>query len=254
MGILDTLFGESPSTETFDLSTLTPEQQRLFRETLVPFLGRPISEAGAAVPGMSALESTSLAGLEQLAKDLVSGQGAEGGLRRQATSAVGDILSQGPTDFEDFFQTTVRDPALRDFEEDVLPRIGREFGGNQFFGTERISADEAAREDLLESLTRARSDLAFRTRESDTQSRLQAAGLSSQIGTSGDLISLLGAGALPRNIELQRLAREDKRVAQLLEALGLQAKENVVVASGGTEGIAGDLLKLAASTKTVQSF
>lgn len=78
-----------------------------------------------------------------------------------------------PGQLEDFFRTNIREPALQGFEEDVLPRIGRSFGGANFFSGERAQADTRAREDLLEALTRSRSDLQFRDLESARARALQ---------------------------------------------------------------------------------
>ena len=259
--VKDTLFGTKPEARTFELERFDPRQKQIFSK-LTPFLKQDIEATKGEVPGLSALESTSLAGLEKFAEELITrGTQPSKGVEAASTS-LQDILGRGPQDFEEFFGTVIREPALQEFEEDILPRIGRTFGGSQFFGSERREADTEAREDLIDALTRSRSELGFRSRQQDIENVLKAVGLTEGVERAGDipsanvgrLLSVLEGGALPRNIELQRLARRDKRVAQMLQSLGLSPKENVVVAEGGQEGITGDLFRAAMMAKSAGAF
>lgn len=239
MGIFDFITGSDPTFEnrTFDL--LTPRERSLQEKTLIPILEQPRGTAD-----LSSLEKTSLQGLEQLALQASEGTSPTARLSRTAGTQLEDILTRGPQDFEEFFRTTVREPALRNFEEEVLPRIARRFSGGNFFGSERFEADTRAREDLLQSLTETRGRLSFESRQQDVENILKSAGLIGEVtsGPMGELISLLAAGQVPRQVELDRLASQDIRVKQIIEALGLGTVENVVLTTPGKEGILGDIV------------
>ena len=67
--------------------------------------------------------------------------------------------------FNNFYDTNVRDPLLEDFQENVLPGIGRKFATSGFYGSDRIRSDDLAREDLLDELVKGRANLALQDRE-----------------------------------------------------------------------------------------
>ena len=70
MGIGDILFGSAPKTEKEQMETMTPEQKEQL-DLMLSRLGGRAAQPG--ISGPSAAETTSLAGLEQLAMNLVSG-------------------------------------------------------------------------------------------------------------------------------------------------------------------------------------
>ena len=269
MGFLSGILGGGgSSSEVFNLapridtvSTLNPTQQTLLDEVLGPFLTSPglggfTPEAfqpsgGRLAPDLSSLERTSLAGLEALAL----GEGAAGENVTNAQDALNRIFTQGPTDFSDFFNTNVRDPLLEDFNENIIPGIGRRFARN-FFSDDRRRVEGEAVGDLTDALTRSRSELAFSTRESDANRILQALGLTNQVALGPD-IATLAAGAVPRGVEGDLIGAErdefirqqderDQRIAQILAALGIPAIENIVTAptvvAGESGGGIGDFL------------
>lgn len=239
MSIGSILFGTKPKAETQELGTLGPEQMRVIQEVILPFfLGNKPEDAGAAVPGLSNLQGASLSALEQLAEQLAVGSANP--TTSAAQGAVTDILNRGGDRFDEFFNSNVRDPAIRDFNENVLPAISREFASS-FFGSDRERADRFATRDLLDSLTRARADLSVRNDQTRLDAARQAPGLDNV--EFQQLIQSLQAGEIPRNVDLQRLAAQDQRLAQLLNFLGLQTKENVVLNKPGSSGLAGDLIQ-----------
>jgi len=269
------LGGDAKEASTQQFSTLSGAQQQLFNQQLIPLLTQGGAEFGGQAPGPAAqrLESLSLTGLEKIfggeggifgkEQELLSGllspdragaisnfQELQTAFRSPLANAQGignatleRLLSGQATDFEDFFQTNVAQPLQEQFSEDIIPGLDRRFAG-RFSGSERISAEEAAREDLIDSLTQSRSSLAFQTAESAANrsltaqallgERLSAADRNAQfafgageaelgrgiqgIGLSGNLIgqlqSLLSSGGQIRDIE-------DEDIAQLLAAIGL---------------------------------
>ncbi len=251
MGIGDFLFGSKPKIKTSELSTLTPEQQELLKKLLGQFTTeggagfQPEGFGGELSAGLGGLEQTSLAALEQSALSSAD----PNNILNQAGDALKKIFGAGPTDTTDFFNTNIRDPALQSFEETVLPRISRDFGGANFFSSERSEADEGARGDLIESLTRSRADVNVRSRESNLDRILQGIGLAP--GLEGEkrsgLLALLEAGGVERGVRQGALDREfgefsrvqderSRRIAQILAALGITGKENIVTALPGSQG------------------
>ncbi|KKK59222.1 hypothetical protein LCGC14_3036540, partial [marine sediment metagenome] len=163
-----------------------------------------------------------------------------GGSVAQQSGALSDIFNRAPRgeDFETFFREGIADPLLQLFNEEIIPGIGRRFSGGNFFGSERLGAEGEARGDLLSELTRSRSQLAFEDRRAGTEEIFGA--LDRTASPVAGILASLAAGDTSRLVELQRLARTDQRVAQLLEAIGLSTKDTVATAGQG--GILGDLL------------
>jgi len=81
-------------------------------------------------------------------------------LSPEAQQALEQMLSGTPQQFEEFFQKAVQEPALQQFNEQVLPMIARQYAA-QFFGSDRERADMLAQRELIRALTQARADLAF---------------------------------------------------------------------------------------------
>lgn len=241
-GFIEGLFGsesKEPKTSITPRSTLSPEQKALLSQ-LQPVLSSRVGQTAAP----TSLETISLEGLENLA----SGVTAEGSPSTAAKGALTDLLTKGPTDFEDFFQTTVKDPALRDFERDIIPAIRERFAP-QFFGGERREAEGRATEDLLRFLTQERSRLAFETSQEDTKNLLTALGLTPSVeaGPVNTLATLLGAG------RGQRESLEEEELNNILAALsflGVPTRENIVVSTPGREadpGILGNVAQTGAA-------
>ena len=251
MGIGDFLFGTKPRVETRELDLLSPEQQALLKDLLSQFTKEgggafdPEGFAGELSAGLGGLEQTSLAALEQSALSSAD----PNNILNQAGDALKKIFATGPSDTTDFFNTNIRDPALKSFEETVLPGISRDFGGANFFSTERGEADTRAREGLLTGLTAARSDVALKSRESNLDRILRGVGLAPGLEgqKTSSLLAFLEAGGVERGVRQEALDREfgefsrvqeekARRLRQILEALGIETKENIAIGLPGTEG------------------
>ncbi len=244
MGIGSFLFGSKPKLKTKTLPTLDPSQRALFDETLLPFLSQGPEAAGAAAPSLSTLETTSLAGLEQLATNFTEQGGSD--VDKAASDALIKILTSGPEDVGGLFDTAVADPAIRQFQEQILPVIERAFAkGGNFFTSDRQGAISGELGNLMQLLTSGRAGAVLGEFESGRQAKLGAAGLAPGATASPiqSLLALLEGGQVPRQVELDKLAREDTRVAQILEALGLRTQENIAVGLGGSEGLVSGALK-----------
>ena len=261
MGIKDFLFGSKPKIDVKDLSTLTPEQQKILKQILGQFGAQggadfqPEGFGGDLSAGLGDLEQTSLAALEQSALSSAD----PNNVLNQAGEALKGIFSGGQSDVTDFFNTNIRDPALQSFEETVLPGISRDFGGANFFSSERQDADDRARRDLTTGLSSARADVNLRSRESNLDRILQGIGLAPGLESAGtdSLLKFLEAGGVERGVRQDALDREFgefgrvqdekfKRLQAILAALGLQGKENVVTALPGSSGFITDIIAAAA--------
>ncbi len=247
MGLLDFFTGESPSQDITPTSTLTPEQEELLRKLI-----EQISGAGDAEGlGPSNLELTSLSGLEGIANEAIglldSGTGQQ--TAQAGLGALNDIFTSGPQDIDDFFNETVRDPLLEDFQDDILG-IGSRRAGD-FFGGERVELERNSQESLIDALTRERARTAFGAREGDLNRIIQGLGVlpgavGSEFGglgaASGILSRTLGAGGTERNIVQQQLDERNRRIREALASIGLPAQENIVFNNPGSSGLISDAI------------
>ncbi len=263
MGFLDSIFGsgggEVVNPASFEtLPTLSPEQKKLLNEELIPFLSgidrfQPTSFGQFSDRGTA--ENLSLQALEGFSESLVSGQAGQ--TAAAGTEALGDIFSAGPRDIDEFFRQTVQDPLLEQFQEDILPGISRRFSGNSFFDTERASADQRASEELIDSLTRARTETAFNERARDIQSQIAGFGQLPNVlgavpgatGQAGAASQVLRTPSGELQFEQQDFQNQQDQIAQrinqILGALGVNTIENIAFAptvSGGQDSSFGDIL------------
>lgn len=248
-----TLFGSEPKTKIKNRSTLSPEQRQILQSLVGPLTQNPESAAQPSqtlqVAPLSNLEGLSLQAIEDQVLAQASGQGGSG----KARETIENVIDAGPQDFEDYYKRTVEDPAVQDFD-DFLDRTSRRHA-NTFFSSERIGNEREGREDLLDALTRERARLAFESRESALDRNLEAAGMLPNLDANdmNILLASLEAGGVPRGIEQARhqadrdefLRQRDaveKRIQDMINALGIQTNENIAVQSGGSEGLVGGFL------------
>lgn len=250
----DLLGGEGPSLETRSLSTISDEQRAQLNQMLQQLGAKGPTDPNSTVAQLTAPERTSLAALEQrslaLAQPDTTGQAARG--------SVEQLLDfEGQTaDATEYFMSNVQNPALDSFQREVLPQISRQFGGNDFFSSERQASEGLARRDLLNSLTAARTTTQLDQFNRSRDRALTAAGLVPQLN-QGDAIrsqeqaGILDALGLPRRIEQQGLdnARtEDARMQELLSRLSLTPTvENIGMTNPGNAGLINIILGGAAS-------
>jgi hypothetical protein len=247
------IFG-TPEIKKKTFSTMTEQQLGQLNAFIKSLTNRGQRSFGGDVSvGQSDLQGLSLEALENRVREL-----SDPNFQSSLDQREQDLLLK-MMDFEgqnlgidEFFQTNVQDPLVEQFTEDILPQIGRNFGGANFFSGERARADDQARDDLLTSLTRSRSQLAF---DADTRNRnlaLQALGLSQDRDAliAQELATAFGAGSEATALEERNVSREfeqflaesnldDESMKLLLSAIGLPRIENVVSGGGGGSGAAG---------------
>lgn len=151
--------GEKPSVDTQRLPLLT-EGQTGFLNNAVPQFQNQFDTLG---------------GFQNLGfENLLNQMSQQSGVFNTGTNALLQQLTGGPQDINQFFQDTVQDPLLQNFQEDILPGISRQYASN-FFSSDRQNADARAQEELLRQLTQARSGFSFNARENDLNRNIQAA-------------------------------------------------------------------------------
>ena len=125
---------------------------------------------------------------------------------------------------------------IEEFNEILLPNIGKRFAG-QFFGGERQEAERRGFEDLLGTLARERSRVSLEGRRQDDQSTISAAGAATD--QSQGLLALLSTLFTAGGVEG---GQQNERIQQILQALGLSTKENVVTVDPGSSGLLSSFL------------
>lgn len=180
------------------------------------------------VPGLSPLEGMSLAGMEALASGKASGAAGSEQFA-QGRSALGDILTQGPQDINEYFKRTVEDPTLESVRETAIPGIrGSAVGSGNLFSGQTRTQESQLYEDVYDTLGRERTRVGFDERARDMEMKLAAtqALVGLQQGEVGYLGGLQQAGAGQRAAEVQQyslrlaefvrqLEERDKRLAFL---------------------------------------
>ena len=227
----DFLFGEEVDPTVEQRSTLTPEQGDLQRQ-LLAFLGQRLGSSGASP--FPSLEHLSLAGLETL--------GASAQNPREQPEGLGDLF--GGQGFEGFFDTTVQQPLLEQFQSEILPGISRQFGGNAFFDSDRGAADARAQDELLSTLTQERSRLGYQAAIDQNRAGLDAytAGLQGDQTQAALISALLGGYGTLSNI--QQTPRNNT-ISQILAAIGTPSVENIGFQGYERQGAIGDIAKIA---------
>lgn len=222
----DTFFGSDdvePSVSQANL--LSPEQQASLSQ-LNTFLSSQIGKGeekfgGQLTADTSPLQSLLFGGGEQLASNILD-----------------------PNFSTDVFQRTVADPALRNFQQSVIPNISQQFsnvGALRSSGINRALA--RAGQDLTQNLATQQS--AFVQSQKDKQ--------------LSDILGLSQLGGQQRGIEQERLGAEHSEFIRTLAtrnpalnlagtALGTRSFENIVdPGSAGDSGLLGGLFSGAAT-------
>lgn len=151
------LFGKKPRTEVTQVSTLS-EQQKLLEESLGQFLLGRIGQGLPRFPGelVAPLSEYEQAGLGRLSAFLAPGEAPLG--EEQAQSLTRLLEGETPDFFTperatEFFETAIRRPQVRRFEEETLPVLRESFiGPGSFYSSARVEAERRARRDLEERL------------------------------------------------------------------------------------------------------
>jgi hypothetical protein len=250
VGFLDDLLtGEGPSLETRSLSTIDEEQRKKLNELLAQLSGRPQRDASSFTAPLSSGEMTSLAALEERSKQLAMPDATMG----NAKGSLDKLLDfEGQTaSVDDYFKNAVQNPLLDSFSREIMPAISRDFGGADFFSSERQNAEGLARQDLLQTLTGERSKVALDQFNQSRDRALTAAGLvpgleQAEGMRTQQMTQILEALGLPRNIAqagLDKQLEQQNTEDELMSRLALTPTiENIGMTNPGSPGIINLLL------------
>lgn len=164
-GISDMIFGSSDSGgHVGNVSTLLPGQEDLLNQ-LVSMLsgqvGQGVSSYGGQIaPGASNLQNLAFGGVENLFK----GGGAYG----QGSNALESILGDyDPASALEFFNTSVKQPILDIFKEDILPQTLEPFVGmDALSSSAAMDASKQAGEDVASNLANILGNLVYQGEQS----------------------------------------------------------------------------------------
>lgn len=255
MGLGSALFGSGGKSKTIQYPTIDLKQNKV-EDLLYDFLRKSGNASaqkmytGQLASGPSRLEQLSLAGLENEARQLKKDGGDK--TTQAASEALMQILNSGPTDISSFITNSIENPLTEIFQKNRAGVAGR-FADN-FFGSQRDTADAKNFEDFSNALSNSVADAALKAREFDIQSKIDAAGIAPQIAQSDSQIfkTLLEAGAVPREIQDAKLKgqyqkyqdwqnRRGQFAELMLKFIGTPTRENITTTKGATKGLLGGL-------------
>lgn len=178
------VFGKAPSTQTDVLDTFNQDQKKLFGDLTSNLQSGDFSGA------------LSLGGIESFINNAANSQFSDAAFDAQAAELT------------------------KQFQQDILPGISRNFsGGNSFFSSDRQLADSRAQDELISQLVGAKTGFLREDEQNRRQNQLGGLGLLLQGQTSQANLKLA-----PQQL--------------LAQILGIQQQENVVTQFSGTEGAA----------------
>jgi hypothetical protein len=189
-----------------ELPMTSEAQQALLEGVIMPRLQELLGEDFRDL-----LETDPTAGTQRALTELERMISSESPARQgfaDAYEAIQGLLGRGPTDIEDFIQSSIVAPGERYLYEEALPQVrarAAALGGP--FGGETIDAEQEAISRFLESIDSVRAQTALEARYRDAQVLLEAAGMAGQLpGAESNLLA--GAGAaldMPRQIDMDSL-------------------------------------------------
>lgn len=148
----------SDTPTTGQVNAMSPEQRQKLNQ-LFAAMGKPTSEnlgfdqySGSDRAVLDQLSSTSLAGLEQYAMDLVSGTGQQG----EARKFLADQLKPDLTG--ELYTKGVEEPTLKTFQDRLLPEVTARFGGSAAYGSDRRQQERLLTEDTTKTLEAGRAN------------------------------------------------------------------------------------------------
>jgi hypothetical protein len=194
--------------EAVQQPTMDPKQLALFN-SLMDISQQGMGKPTPSYPGQSYVPTTQQ---EQAYFDYASGKTKTG-----ANQALLNVLSgkpsweSDPAKTEAFYQDSIRDPSVREFNKTTMPLITEGFSGPGFWSSNRAGATTDAVTGLGEQLNKAHSDLLYADEMGRRQALESAAGRQAQAAPRAVELesSMLGtAGQWSRQIEQEKVASE----------------------------------------------
>lgn len=252
IGAGDFLGGTQPTTQQVASSpNLTPEQTAVLNKVLSGIQGLDLTQP---IPGASPLQQQGFN-----AASSFDTSAASNALNRILSGETASTPATTSGDINSFFNTAFREPALKSFQTDVLPKIQESFIGQD--AGRSGAADRAITRgftDVQSNLDSQLSNLLFNTEQAQLGRQYTAqenalGRIPSAVGTSINLQNapinaLLSAGNTQRQINLS----QNPQLSPILNLLGTGVSTTAINTPvyqqiPGTPGAFTDLLKLGAS-------
>lgn len=166
-------------------------------------LYRDLMNRQGPVTQESPTETASLTALEQLSQRLASGQGPEAETFALGRNTLADVLAQAGPNFEQFFQSSVQDPLMRSFGQEIIPTAQAALGKSGFYGSAMGDEVNRATGDLTRALASARGRMGVEL----LNTRLTGAGMAPGLAAPEAqlMAGLLSVGDYRRQKELERI-------------------------------------------------
>lgn len=216
--------GGSKTTATRN-DTMTKEQNAALKGLLSTY-GTQIGKAAPSYPGQSYV---GIRPEEQSYIDYASGK-----IQTPATQALLNVL-QGqpafqvnPETTQQFYEQSIRDPAVKEFKETIMPGLNESFSGPGFWSSGRAKATEDAYSDLSSNLASQRANLYYQDELSRRQSLTDASNRLANVAPGAVQMEATmkgSAGEYARMVESERLASD---MARWLSGEAVNGKANTL--------------------------
>ena len=256
-------FIDQPSLGDLFMGTSTPARQTGTAQTMTPqqqaTLNWAMSQMRGGVPGYTGQTTAGAAPLQTQTFDLISQILGGGGQVGAGQDALADLLKPfDPTSTNQYFQQSVQAPALRTWEQDILPKIRESFiGQNAGSSSAANRAIASSGSDLASNLSSTLGNLLFQSEQSALGRRQSAIDQILPMLTGQANLGLSAGGAqqgINQNQltgayqEFLRTQPSANPYLQLFgQAIGTPTFENIIQGPTQTQGILGPLLGAAGS-------
>jgi len=141
-------------------------------------LARPWTHLGKnAIPGIDQAYQYGMPNLQNVARNVMGWSNAPPVQWQSGWDALAGSFQ--PTATEDFYQHSIREPAIREWQQVSLPGLREAYAGNYYHGDRMRREAEMAR-DLALNLANKRADLEYQSQEAAKQRALQGAPIALQ--------------------------------------------------------------------------
>lgn len=193
---------------------------------------------GQLSPGNNNLQNISLTALEQMALGNASNNGAN----QSSVKALTDFTNAGPVDINGYFNSSVQDPMLRDFQNKILPQLTQRFSGQAGFGSDRQRQEQLVTNDMMNTLANSRTNMAFNAHNQANANKMQAAMALPSVTSSGinDMLNMQSGGMKQNAVDQTMLDNQYKDFIRQLSGNTQNANILGQLQTGGNIGQAAD--------------
>jgi hypothetical protein len=261
--------GEAPSTTTQTLDLMTGQQKNILSS-----LGNYLNNSSNAITpykgtlstGDSNLQKQTYSGVESFLNQIPSLQQQNQQNNTDYMGQLKSIIDAGPADTEAYYKTNVEQPAMRTYNQSVLPTIEKTFAGGRY-GSDFQRQVQASNQELQNNLVKSRESLLKDQLDQMYNRKLQAIGLEGQLPSmqatqSNTINTMLNTGltagtsqrattqeALDKQY-LEFIRQQDQKqagITNILNYLSQRSVENVVSNNGGSSNNTGQMIGAGAS-------